>query len=217
MIFWGAILAVAGPRNQPLPMRTVGAVIFPGFQLLDLYGPLEMFGWLPEEFRVTLVAETAGAVESSPGSRSIADISIDVAPRFDILLVPGGLGTRREADNARLVDWIGRTAEQSDIVATVCTGAALLARTGLLEGRRATTNKRAYEWVVSQGPNVTWQPRARWVEDGKFWTSSGVSSGIDMTLAIIARLHGAEVANDVAAKAEYIWNSDAASDPFARS
>ena len=197
-------------------MRTIAAVTFPGFQLLDLYGPLEFVGWLPDEFRVLIFADTPGGVASSPGPRGFADRGLDAADRCDILLVPGGMGTRREVDNPRLVGWIGRAAEQAAIVATVCTGAALLARTGQLDGRRATTNKRAFEWVGTQGPSVLWQPCARWVVDGKFWTSSGVSAGMDMTLGLIAHLLGEETASDVAIKAEYIWNRDAARDPFAR-
>lgn len=196
-------------------MRTIGALMFPGFQLLDLYGPLELFGWLPNEFRTTTCAETPGAVPSSPGTPGFAQTSLADDAAFDILLIPGGFGTRREVDNRRLIDWIDATARRSGIVATVCTGAALLARTGHLDGRRATSNKRAFAWVASQGPAVAWQRRARWVEDGRYWTSSGVSAGMDMTLALIARLVSLDVSREVSANAEYIWNDDATVDPFA--
>ena len=90
-----------------------------------------------------------------------------------------------------------------------------MAKAGLLDGKRATTNKRAFDWVASQGPNVDWQRKARWVEDGKFITSSGVSAGTDMALALIARLCGIDRAREVAQWAEYVWNEDANDDPFA--
>jgi transcriptional regulator GlxA family with amidase domain len=102
-------------------------------------------------------------------------------------------------------------------VSSVCTGAALLARAGLLDGRRATSNKLSFKWVTEQGPAVEWILRqARWVEDGKFATSSGVSAGIDMTLALIAKLAGAESAERIAIRMEYEWHRDPSWDPFAK-
>src|SRR5574338_457732 len=103
-----------------------------------------------------------------------------------VLFVPGGMGTRREVDNPVLLGWLERRAAGATHVTSVCTGAALLARAGLLDGHRATSNKRSWDWVVSQGPRVDWVRRARWVQDGRLWTSSGVSAGIDMTLQLIA-------------------------------
>ena len=132
-------------------MKTVGTLLFPGFELLDVFGPLEMFGALPEDFTLQTVAETAGPIESRQGPKAIADVSLADAKPYDILLVPGGRGTRREVDNAALINWLKRHAEASGLVATVCTGAALLARTGLLDGRKATSNKASFAWVVSQG------------------------------------------------------------------
>ena len=101
------------------------------------------------------------------------------------------------------------------MTATVCTGSALLARTGLLDHRPATSNKLAWDWVVQQGPQVQWVRQARWVDDGDILTSSGVSAGIDMALSLIARLHGREMALTSARNMEYIWNEDAENDPFA--
>ena len=92
----------------------------------------------------------------------------------------------------------------------------MLAKAGLLDGKRATTNKLAFDWVASQGPKVDWQRKARWVEDGKFITSSGVSAGTDMALALIARLCGIDQAREAAHWAEYVWNEDSRDDPFAR-
>lgn len=196
-------------------MRTVGTVLFPGFELLDVFGPLEMFGMLGDAYRLEMVAETAGPVASRQGPQAIADVAIEDASPYDILLIPGGQGTRREIDNAHLIECLACHARASNFVATVCTGSALLARTGLLDGRKATSNKAAFAWVKQQGPNVIWQDCARWVVDGKFWTSSGVSAGMDMALGMIAALEGADKAEHAAIHAEYLWNRDAHDDPFA--
>jgi putative intracellular protease/amidase len=196
-------------------MKTVGTLLFPGFELLDVFGPLEMFGALRDDFSLEMVAATAGPIASRQGPKAIADVTLSEAKPYDILLIPGGQGTRREVGNPVLIDWLHRHAEASAVVATVCTGTALLARTGLLDGRKATTNKAAFGWVTAQGPGVDWQPRARWVVDGKFYTSSGVSAGMDMALALIAASAGADTAHAVAGYAEYRWNSDPDDDPFA--
>jgi putative intracellular protease/amidase len=196
-------------------MRTVGTLLFPGFELLDVFGPLEMFGGLPEDYRLVTMAEQAGAVASNQGPKAIADVALfDVMP-LDILLIPGGRGTRREVDNVPLINWLRSEAEVAAVVASVCTGSALLARTGLLDGRKATSNKAALPWVMQQGPKVLWQRRARWVTDGKYYSSSGVSAGIDMALALIADLNGPPKARAAAERTEYRWASDPGDDPFA--
>lgn len=195
-------------------MRTVGALIFDGFELLDLYGPLEMFSLLEHDFRIEIIAEVR-EVAGGGGPRTIADRLIGDESRLDILLIPGGMGVRREVGNARLVDWLRGAGERTAEVATVCTGSALLARTGLLDGRRATSNKAAFGWVRSQGLGVTWVPKARWIADGKFHTASGVSAGIDMSLALIARLLGEEKAEEAARWAEYRRQRDPGDDAFA--
>ena len=196
--------------------RTVGVVLFPGFELLDVFGPLEAFGNLPGMFRVVLVAEHAGPVASAQGPRAVADHGFADCPHVDVVLVPGGIGTRDEAENPALLGWLRRRAAEAEVVTSVCTGAALLARAGVLDGKRATTNKAFFQWVADQGPKVTWVREARWVEDGKFATSSGVSAGIDMALAVIARLVGREVSENVARAMEYEWHTDATWDPFAK-
>ena len=198
-------------------MHVVATLLFPEFELLDVFGPLEMFGLLPDQFHLTMIAQQGGSVVSAQGPRVAIDQTLDaVDTPPDILLVPGGRGTRREVDNPILLDWLRRTGARAGMVTSVCTGSALLARAGLLDGRRATTNKRAFDWVTTQGPATDWQASACWIEDGKFFTSSGISAGIDMALGIIARLHGAEAATEVANRAEYTANTDPGNDPFAR-
>lgn len=197
-------------------MRRVGALIFPGFELLDLFGPLEMFGLLKNDFDLQLVAETTDPVASNQQVRANPDVTITGANHFDILFVPGGMGTRREVDNLPLLDWIRTTSGSAEYVLSVCTGSLLLAGAGILDGRRATTNKTAYKTIADQYPQVDWVKQARWVEDGKFITSSGVSAGMDMALGAIALMHDRETAEKVATWSEYDWHKDKDWDPFAR-
>ena len=197
-------------------MRRVGALIFEGFELLDLFGPLELFGLLEAEYELRLLAETAGPVQSNQQVSAMADLALEDAGAIDILFVPGGRGTRREVGNRRLLDWIAATSQAAEYTLGVCTGSALLARAGVLDGRRATTNKAAFHWVAEQGTAVDWVKAARWVEDGPFLTSSGVSAGMDMTLGAIALMHGTETAEEVAKWSEYTWHRDKDDDPFAR-
>lgn len=196
-------------------MKTIGALVFPEFQTLDLFGPLEMFGWLPEEFKIITVGEKSGSVTSRSGQLIAVDRVVGESDDYDLILVPGGPGTPVEQPNRAINDWIISASRKAEIVMSVCTGGALLASTGVLDGRDATTNKMDFQWAVPFGPKVNWIGKARWVEDGKFFTSSGVSAGMDMSLAVIARLLGHETAMHVAKCAEYTWNNDASNDPFA--
>ena len=201
------------PEQQP---KRLGVLLFPGFELLDAFGPLEMFGNLPNLVEVATVAEKAGPVRSWQGPSAVADHSLADCPPLDLLLVPGGFGTRTEIENATLLDWLRERAPEAEAVMSVCTGSALLATAGLLDGRRATTNKMFFNEVIATGPEVDWVREARWVEDGKFVTSSGVSAGIDMALAVIARVIGPEASEQLATGTEYEWHRDASWDPFAK-
>ncbi|WP_115120926.1 DJ-1/PfpI family protein [Synechococcus sp. UW105] len=195
--------------------RTIGVVLFEDFELLDVFGPLEMFGMAADHFEIRLISEHGGVVASRQGPKSVSDDSFESAPAIDVVLVPGGIGTRREVDNPVLLDWLQQRAQQAELVTSVCTGSALLAKAGVLDGMRATTNKLAFAWAASQSAKVQWQQQARWVEDRKFFTSSGVSAGIDMSLAVIAKLVSHQAAEQAANFAEYDWHRDADWDPFA--
>ena len=199
-----------------MAQKTVGVLLFPEFELLDVFGPLEAFGHAKDWFRIVTVAERPGPVTSSQGPRAVADHGFADCPPLDIVLVPGGMGTRREVDNPVLVDWIARQARGAETMTSVCTGAALLARAGVLDGRRATSNKRSFAWVTEQGPKVDWVRQARWVDDGNVVTSSGVSAGIDMALHLIGRIAGPAARDDIATRMEYEWQNDASHDPFAK-
>jgi transcriptional regulator GlxA family with amidase domain len=205
-------------------IRRVGVVLFEGFTVLDVYGPVQAFascrepnsGMPPKRlFQVFSLAERPGLVRPGEGPPSYAEYSFGDAPDYDILLIPGGFGTRTAVDDAAFLRHLAEASRRAAVTATVCTGSALLARTGLLDGRPATSNKLAWEWVVQQGPRVKWQRKARWVDDGDIVTSSGVSAGIDMALSLIARLLGRDMARSAARVMEYRWHEDAGDDPFA--
>lgn len=195
--------------------RRLAAVLFDGFELLDVFGPLELFGVLPDRFTITLVGPDANPVQSSQGPRVIADHAYADAPVADVVLVPGGMGTRRLVHDVPFLSWLHAWASGAALVTSVCTGSAVLAAAGLLDGYRATSNKRAFTWVTQQGHNVDWEPRARWVEDRDRWTSSGVAAGMDMAVALIAWLMGEDTATEVAARVELEPHRDPTWDPFA--
>jgi transcriptional regulator GlxA family with amidase domain len=146
----------------------------------------------------------------------LAEYGFADCPPLDFIMVPGGNGTLTELENPVLLDWLTARSGAAEVVMSVCSGSALLARAGLLDGRRATTNKMWFNALIPSGPNVQWVKEARWVEDGKFVTSSGVSAGIDMALAVIAKLRGEEVSRNLAVATEYEWHRDADWDPFAK-
>ena len=196
-------------------MRRLAALTFPGFELLDLTGPLELLEINNDQIELLVVSETGGAVPSAQGPSLMSDRMLADGHDYDLLLVPGGRGTRREVLNQLLLDWVATASLRAEIVMSVCTGAALLARAGLLDGRRATTNKLNFNWVTKASDRVDWVRKARWVEDGKYWTSSGVSAGMDMALAVLERLQGPDVAKEAAIQAEYDRHTDPAWDPFA--
>jgi transcriptional regulator GlxA family with amidase domain len=195
-------------------IKTMGVLLFPNFETLDVFGPVEMFGMLTNEIHIILISEQKGLVQSTQGQKVQTDFSCHNAPHLDYLLIPGGIGTRTEVYNDYLIEWIKNRSATSDITLSVCTGAALLAKAGILNGRKATTNKLAFDWVMEQGPQVQWIKKARWVDEGTVITSSGISAGIDMSLYLISRLFGESKRNEIAKKAEYTLNKDPSHDPF---
>ena len=206
------------------PVKHVAVVLFEGFTVLDVYGPVQAFascrvtkpdGSRQRFFEIFTIADRTGPIKSGEGPSSHADYAFADAPPFDILLVPGGFGTRAAVDDAGFIERLAAASRRAPVTTTVCTGSALLARTGLMDGRPATSNKIAWDWVVQQGPKVLWKRRARWVDDGDLVTSSGVSAGTDMALALIARLHGRDMALAAARNMEYVWHERADDDPFA--
>ncbi|MPM95637.1 Isonitrile hydratase [bioreactor metagenome] len=197
-------------------MMDLNVILFDDFETLDVFGPVEVIGKLEKYFSVQFFSQEGGLVRSSQ------NVLVDTRPvteikNRDVLLLPGGTGTRKEAKNEAFLKILTNLAEESKFVLTVCTGSGLLATTGVLKGKRATSNKIAFDWAAGQDSDVQWIRKARWVQDGKFYTSSGVSAGMDMALGFVAVLMGTEVAERVAAGIEYIWNRDKDFDPFCQS
>jgi transcriptional regulator GlxA family with amidase domain len=194
--------------------RTLGAVIYKNFELLDLFGPLEMFGNIVPGIKIVTVAEQLGPIRSAQGPKTIAEYGFSECPRLDLILVPGGIGTMEQLNNAAILQFLKDRSLSAEVTMSVCSGSAILAKAGLLDGRRATSNKQFFSLATSQSDKVKWIAEARWVEDGPFATSSGVSAGIDLALAIITRLFGRDRAQLIANLTEYVWQDDPNRDPF---
>ena len=192
----------------------VAVLLFEDFETLDVFGPVEIFGIMKEHYRISFYSLAGGVVKNSHGVSVVTENLADIKNGVDIFLIPGGWGTRPEVNNILLIDLIREISKASKFVFTVCTGTALLAKTGLLDGRKATSNKRAFDWVMTQGPKVNWIKKARWVVDGHFYTSSGVSAGMDMVLGFLQDKHGTDFAVDAANRIEYNWNSNKDQDNF---
>ena len=194
---------------------TLGVILYEGFEILDVFGPVEMFAYA-ERLKLVMIAEEAGMVKSGQGVTVVADYSFDNAPDLDIILVPGGAGTFTELSNDTYLSFLQERAPKAKITTSVCSGSALLAKAGILDGKRATSNKQFFDLATEQSDKVDWVWEARWVDDGNVITSSGVSAGMDMALHIIERLFGTETAEAIAIGTEYTWHRDADVDPFAK-
>lgn len=195
-------------------MQRISVVLFDDFTILDAFGPVNVFAMLKDRYQMEYRSLRGGKVRTHPG------LEFETRPLHemestDILLVPGGFGARGLVDDPAFLAELVRCAERSEFVLSVCTGSALLAKAGLLRGRKATSNKMAFDWVVAQDPGVDWIRRARWTTDGKFRTSSGVTAGIDMTLDFVRDQLGPEVARKLATALEHRWTENAEDDPFA--
>ncbi|HEY3811612.1 MAG TPA: DJ-1/PfpI family protein [Caulobacteraceae bacterium] len=199
---------------DPAAPKIIGVVLYPGFEVLDVFGPVEMWGYAPG-VKVVTIAEHAGPVLSSQGVLVNADFDFKTAPSLDLMMVPGGKGTFTEVKNPAMLDFLRSEDQHTRLTISVCSGAAILARAGLLKGRRATTNKLYFAQLTSDEPGVTWVKRARWVDDGKYVTSSGVAAGTDMALDVLAKIYGRDQARNLARSVEYEWNEDPDHDPFA--
>lgn len=190
-------------------IRNVGILIFNGVELLDFCGPHEAFtavnyGGGDKLFNVFTVAESGGEIESRAGLRFIADYSFTDVPPIDVLVVPGGMGTRREIDNQVVIDWIASIAGSAELTTSVCTGSFLLAKAGTMpDGSNATTHWGSITRMREMFPGIEVHENVRWIDDGAVISSAGVSAGIDMSLHVIERLCGAEAAASSARTMEY--------------
>lgn len=192
----------------------VGVLLFEDFETLDVFGPVEILGRLTELYKINFYSLLGGQIKNMHGISILTEGLAEINNGVDIFLIPGGHGTRKEIDNTLLIDKIREISEMSKFVLTVCTGSALLAKTALLDNRKATSNKRAFDWVMTNGENVNWLKKSRWTVDDKYYTSSGLSAGMDMTLGFLSDLHGIEFARQVAFQIEYNWVEDKDNDNF---
>lgn len=202
--------------------RSVAILLFEDVEVLDFAGPYEVFSRTRLEpgvasrrtrdsapFDVLTVAREPGPIAATGGLRVIPDYSFGDVPEIDILVVPGGFGTRPLLADDQMIEWIRDRSGRARRVTSVCTGALLLAAAGVLQGRRATTHWSALDALGEIDPTIEVARGARVVEDGVV-TSAGVSAGIDMALTIVARLHGQDVAEETARYMEYRWTSEGA-------
>lgn len=205
---------IAACSERGVYMTSFNVVLFEGFETLDAFGPAEIMGRMPDDYKMGFYSPDGGIMVSAQNVRVETSpfAAMDVG---GILLIPGGMGTRKLVGDAGYLDCLKAFAKKARFVLTVCTGSALLAAAGMLDGRRATTNKIAFDWVRSVRPEVNWQKKARWAVDGNIYTSSGVSAGMDMVLGFVGDLHGNERAREIARYIEYCWNEHMDDDPFA--
>ena len=195
-------------------MQKVAVLLFDGFETLDAFGPVELLGRLSEHYEIAFYSTNGCVVESSQKVR-VETRLLDNMETGSILLIPGGMGTRKLVEDDAFIKTLAAAAHKAEYILCVCTGSALLAKTGLLKNREATSNKRAFAWVASLDPAVKWRRQARWVVDGHIYTSSGVSAGMDMALGFVADTKGRALAEESARGAEYVWHEDKHDDPFA--
>ncbi len=200
-----------------LEVWNTAILIFDGVEVLDFAGPFEVFSRTRTEpgfdsrrsdasapFRVYTVAPEKRDIVATGGLRVQAHFTYADAPKSDLLVIPGGFGTRALVEHSGTLDWLRHSAADAKLVTSVCTGAALLARAGLLKGKRATTHFGSYDWLASLDPTVTVEQGVRYVDDGVV-SSAGVSAGIDMAFAVVAKRCGHEVAAETARYIEYDW------------
>ncbi len=189
--------------------RSVGILVFPEVEVLDFCGPFEVFASASEGrmrlFSVSVVGETTDVVSCRGGLLVKPNIGFADAPQFDLIVVPGGFGTRTEIDNPVVIDWIRAQDAATEITASVCTGALLLAKAGLLDDVPVTTHWDAFDELLGYFPHLQTDTTRRVIDSGHIVTSAGVSAGIDMALAMVERLHGRAIAEDTARGMEYDW------------
>lgn len=193
--------------------KRVGIVLFENIEVLDFCGPFEVFSVTrlneekrreePSPFEVLLVAERRDPVTTTGNMKVIPHYTFENCPRLDILVVPGGWGTRKELNNPVMLDWLRARAAEVETLTSVCTGSMLLGFAGLLDGLHATTHWRSLDWMRDSFPSVTVEYEKHVVEDGRVVTSAGISAGIDMALKVVARYFGKDIAQATARYMEY--------------
>lgn len=190
----------------------INILLFDNFETLDIFGPIEILGQI-KEYQINYYSETGGIITNAQNLKVVTE-PINSADETGILVIPGGMGTRTLVQNTSFLNKLKDISEKSTYCLSICTGSAVLAKCGVLNNRRAISNKQALEWVKSVNGQVDWVEEARWVVDGKYYTSSGISAGIDMTLGFVSDRFGKDKAIKIARDIEYVWNDDSTNDVF---
>lgn len=197
--------------------RSVGIYLFDDIEVLDFAGPFEVFSTAsrvksrlepntPKPFEVFTIADSIRTISARGGLMVQPHFDITSHPRLDVLVIPGGIVTS-ELKREAIIDWVTRTASTSMITASVCTGAFLLGQAGLLGGKDATTHWEDIADLRSMFPDINVQTETRWVDTGHVVTSAGISAGIDMSLHLVARLEGKDLAIRTARQMEFDWQN----------
>ncbi|HEY8994738.1 MAG TPA: DJ-1/PfpI family protein [Lacunisphaera sp.] len=194
--------------------RHVAILIFEEVEILDFAGPFEVFAVANElsgfdAFHTFTVAEVPGSIRARNGLKVVPDFTLESAPAPHVLVVPGGAGTRPLLRKPSILEWIRQRARKAELVASVCTGALVLAQAGLLHNLRATTHHERLAELAALAPNTDVVADARFIDNGQVLTAAGIAAGLDLSLHIVARLHGEETAQRTADYMEYSWISDA--------
>lgn len=194
--------------------RTTAILLFDDVEVLDFAGPFEVFAVTDElaghaTFNVVTVAETPGTVRARNGLKLVPDHTFASAPEPQILIVPGGVGTRALLKQPAVIEWVRRRARHAEIVASVCTGSLVLARAGLLDGLDVTTHHENLSNLAALAPAARVHGDRRFFDHGRIATAAGISAGIDLSLHLVARLHGPATAERTARYMEYAWRPDA--------
>jgi len=189
-------------------MTVIGIAIFDGVEELDFVGPWEVLGmwagqWPEDGAKVFTMAQHDGVVECAKGMRVIPDHTWESAPPVDVLIYPGGRGTRPQVSDKEILTWLNAQEERGTLMTSVCTGSLVYAAAGLLDGRPATTHWSALDSLGKLGNDIEVRPDDRFVDSGDVITASGVSAGIDMALHLVARLHSTERAREVKRAIQY--------------
>lgn len=190
----------------------VNVLLFDKFETLDAFGPVEILSQI-KDFKINYISKDGAVVHSYQGFKVITE-DVKSIDKNGILIIPGGIGVRDLVNDTDFLNMLKHLAEDSQFCLSICTGSALLAKCGVLNNIKATSNKKALEWVKQTNENVIWIDKARWVVDGKFYTSSGVSAGMDMALGFVSDQFGKDKAYEISEFIEYIWNEDKSKDTF---
>jgi transcriptional regulator GlxA family with amidase domain len=194
-------------------MNNVGIFLFNNIELLDFAGPYEVFSVTAElneykHFKVFTISSDGATIKSVNGLRVVPDFDFNNHPSIDIFVIPGGVGTRAEINKIEVLSWVSKTYESSKITMSVCSGAIIPAKLGLLDGLEATTHHEVMEYLKEIAPDAMINQDRRFIDNGKIMTAGGISAGIDLALHIVKKLHGEDTFNKTVRYMEYgDWRS----------